>query len=100
MISIGKFKLGGNKPVLFAGPCLAESSQLCIDVAETIAEICKKLKFHYVFKASFEKANRTSIDSPHQVVSFENISATFKQIQKLNIPVLTVVLVEFLCFLV
>ena len=47
-------------PVLIAGPCLAESLDLCLEVAETVAPIAERLGFGYVFKASFDKANRTS----------------------------------------
>ncbi len=56
--------IGGDAPpVLLAGPCVIESPELCRRVAGTLAEICAKLGLGYVFKASFDKANRTSVTS-------------------------------------
>src|SRR5215217_7569365 len=45
---------------LIAGPCVVESEELVMEVAETVAAICKKLGIPYIFKASYRKANRTS----------------------------------------
>ncbi|HRF59724.1 MAG TPA: 3-deoxy-8-phosphooctulonate synthase [Fimbriimonadaceae bacterium] len=57
---VGDCEVGSGRPVLIAGPCLAESLDLCLEVAETVAPIAERLGFGYVFKASFDKANRTS----------------------------------------
>jgi 2-dehydro-3-deoxyphosphooctonate aldolase (KDO 8-P synthase) len=48
---------------LIAGPCVVESESLVMDVAEKVSTICKKLQIHYIFKASYRKANRTSLSS-------------------------------------
>lgn len=61
--SLGSFEVGGPKLTLIAGPCLAESRDMCMSVAETVMPICERLGFSYVFKASFDKANRTSTGS-------------------------------------
>src|SRR3954468_4396293 len=45
---------------LIAGPCVVESEELVLEVAETVAGICKNLGIPYIFKASYRKANRTS----------------------------------------
>lgn len=52
-----------NNFFLFAGPCVVESEDLVMEVAETVSGICKKLGIPYVFKASYRKANRTSANS-------------------------------------
>ncbi len=52
-----------NNFFLFAGPCVVESEDLVLEVAETVSGICKKLEIPYVFKASYRKANRTSANS-------------------------------------
>jgi 2-dehydro-3-deoxyphosphooctonate aldolase (KDO 8-P synthase) len=54
-----------NKDAFFliAGPCVVESENLVFEVAEKVAEICKKLQIPLVFKASYRKANRTSLSS-------------------------------------
>lgn len=51
---------GGDKLVIIGGPCLAESLDICLEVAEVTKEACAQFGFDYVFKASFDKANRTS----------------------------------------
>ncbi len=60
---IGDVEIGSGKLALIAGPCVAESKQLCLDVAGKLAEICAQLGIGYIFKASYDKANRSSIDS-------------------------------------
>jgi 2-dehydro-3-deoxyphosphooctonate aldolase (KDO 8-P synthase) len=52
-----------NNFFLIAGPCVVESEDLVMEVAETVSGICRKLQIPYVFKASYRKANRTSAGS-------------------------------------
>lgn len=52
-----------SKFILIAGPCVIESEDLCMNVAKTIKDIAERLDLDYYFKASFDKANRTSIYS-------------------------------------
>ncbi len=55
-------RIGQGQPLLLiAGPCIAESLELCRTVAAHMAPLCAELGVNYVFKASFDKANRTSI---------------------------------------
>ncbi len=55
------FEAGLDQPFfLIAGPCTAESEQLCVDVAGQMKEICGRLGVNYIFKASYDKANRSS----------------------------------------
>ena len=55
--------IGCGKLAVFAGPCVAESRDLCLRVAEYLAKVCDRLGVQYVFKASFDKANRSSGES-------------------------------------
>lgn len=48
---------------MIAGPCVVESEEMVLQIAETVSGICKKLEIPYVFKASYRKANRTSANS-------------------------------------
>jgi 2-dehydro-3-deoxyphosphooctonate aldolase (KDO 8-P synthase) len=58
------FEVGLDKPFfLLAGPCVIESEQLAIETAGKLKEVCDKLNIPFVFKSSFDKANRTSLDS-------------------------------------
>lgn len=52
-----------SKFILIAGPCVIESEELCMKVAKEVKGICERLDLDYYFKASFDKANRTSISS-------------------------------------
>ena len=54
---------GGKQLVLIAGPCVIESEELCTEIALTLGKLCRKLGITYVFKASYDKANRTSAKS-------------------------------------
>ena len=61
---VGPYQCGTGQPLLLiAGPCVLESESLALSIAERLAEIAERLKIQLVFKASFDKANRTSIDS-------------------------------------
>ena len=61
---IGRIKFGGGAPLaLIAGPCVIESEAHTLKLAESIRDICAALKMPLVFKASFDKANRSSIHS-------------------------------------
>lgn len=61
---IASVTVGAGQLVLIAGPCQAESLELCLTVGERLAELCARLKIGYVFKSSYDKANRTSAASP------------------------------------
>lgn len=54
--------IGPEKLTIIAGPCMAESRDLCLEVAEKARKICDDLGFQFIFKASFDKANRTSLE--------------------------------------
>lgn len=84
------FEIGNNKPFfLIAGPCIIESEQLTLDIAGQLSDICKRLNISFVFKASFDKANRSS----HASYRGQGIEFGLKVLQKVkktfHIPVLT-----------
>ena len=58
------FEIGDDRPLgLIGGPCVIESEEICLEVGYEAKRICEKLGIQYVFKASFDKANRTSVES-------------------------------------
>ena len=89
-IKIGNFEIGNTLPIaLIAGPCQIESRQHAIDIAGAMIEITNKLGINYIFKASFDKANRTSLRSPRGVGIDEGIR-TFDEIKKqYGCPIIT-----------
>ncbi len=60
--TIANVEFGAGRLALIAGPCMAESLELCLDVAGRVRDVCARLGIGYVFKASFDKANRSSAD--------------------------------------
>ena len=91
VIQIGKVALGNKLPLaLICGPCQIESREHAIFIAGSMVEITQKLGIPYIFKASFDKANRTSLNSARGV-GLEEGMKTFEQIRKLypDLPILT-----------
>jgi 2-dehydro-3-deoxyphosphooctonate aldolase (KDO 8-P synthase) len=84
------FAVGLDQPLfLIAGPCTAESLELCVDVAGQMKEICARLGVPYIFKASYDKANRssgTSVRGPGLDGGLHILSEVRRQI---GVPVLT-----------
>lgn len=84
-----KVEVGNGKLVLLSGPCAVESYDICYETAYTVKEICKKLDIQYVFKASFDKANRTSAGS-FRGVGMDKALETLQRIGKeLELPLIT-----------
>ncbi|WP_249308767.1 3-deoxy-8-phosphooctulonate synthase [Lederbergia citrea] len=81
---------GGNRPfVLIAGPCMIESEKLIMETAEVIKEVTEKLNIPFVFKASFDKANRSSIYSERGPGMNKGLEILEKVKSNLHIPVTT-----------
>lgn len=62
-VAIGPHTIPSDRMLLIAGPCVIQSVELCLEIAESVAESCERLGIQFVFKASFDKANRTSSGS-------------------------------------
>ena len=89
-IKIGNFEIGNKLPLaIIAGPCQIESRQHAVDIAGAMVEMTKELGVNYIFKASYDKANRPSLRSPRGV-GIEEGMKTFDEIKKLyGCPILT-----------
>lgn len=91
IVKVGQVELGNQKPLaLIAGPCQIESREHAVFIAGKMVEITQKLGIPYIFKASFDKANRSSINSARGV-GLEEGMRTFAEIRKLypNLPIVT-----------
>lgn len=62
-VKLRDFEIGGDKLTIIAGPCAAESQEILDETAKGLKEITKKLGINFIFKSSFDKANRSSIYS-------------------------------------
>ena len=74
---------------LIAGPCVIESEKLCFDIAASLKKTCAKLGINYVFKASFDKANRTSGKSFRGPGLIEGLTVLARVREKFELPILT-----------
>jgi len=74
---------------LIAGPCVIESEKLCLDIARTLQKTCAKLGVTYIFKASFDKANRTSGKSFRGPGIEDGLQVLASVRAKIGVPVLT-----------
>ena len=84
------FKVGLDQPLfLIAGPCVIESLQLQLDVAGQLKEITSSLGMHFIFKSSFDKANRTSGTSFRGPGLEEGLKVLSEVKRQLGVPVLT-----------
>ncbi len=89
-VDIGPFKIGPGQPLaIIAGPCVIESTEHCLDIAAVAADICRKLDLNYIFKASFDKANRTSFDSFRGPGLEDGLETLAKVRKETGLPVLT-----------
>jgi 2-dehydro-3-deoxyphosphooctonate aldolase (KDO 8-P synthase) len=82
-------QVGGPSLFLIAGPCVIESEDHALKMAEAIAGICRAMKIPYIFKASYDKANRTSIKSFRGPGLQEGLRILAKVADAVNVPVLT-----------
>ena len=89
-ISVGPFDIGGNSPlVLIAGPCVIESEKIVRDIAEKLKQITEDLRVPFIFKASYDKANRSSIKSFRGPGLKEGLKVLQKLKTDLDIPILS-----------
>jgi 2-dehydro-3-deoxyphosphooctonate aldolase (KDO 8-P synthase) len=89
-IQIGDIKVGGVQPLtLIAGPCAIESKDLCYEIGVRAKEACDELGIQYIFKASFDKANRLSVGSLRGLGMDEGLEILADIKRDLGIPVLT-----------
>ena len=97
-IKIANFEISNNNNfILIAGPCVMESESHSLMMAEKIATICQKLNINFVFKSSFDKANRSSINSKRGL-DIKQAETIFNKIKSTyNCPILTDVHNESQC---
>jgi len=97
-IDLNKFNISNNSPfVLIAGPCVIENEKHSLIIAEKINQICEKLNINYIYKSSFDKANRSSIQSERGVDLKEAVSIFKKIKSNFNCPILTDIHNEYQC---
>jgi 2-dehydro-3-deoxyphosphooctonate aldolase (KDO 8-P synthase) len=81
--------LGGEKLVLIAGPCAVESLEICMQTAAALKALSERLGIGYIFKSSFDKANRTSEHSFRSIGFDEALEILAKVRHEVGVPILT-----------
>jgi 2-dehydro-3-deoxyphosphooctonate aldolase (KDO 8-P synthase) len=87
---IGGIEIGRGRPIaVMAGPCVIESAEHTLTLARALADIAQRLSFPFTFKASFDKANRSSISSPRGPGLEEGLSILRRVRDEVGVPVLS-----------
>ena len=89
IVNAGGARIGGPALALIAGPCVIESERLCLRVAEQLQALAQRLKMPFVFKASYDKANRSSGRSFRGPGLNEGLRILSKVKSAIGVPVLT-----------
>ena len=89
-INIKNLVINNNKAfTLIAGPCVIESKEHALKTADKLANICSDLKLEFIYKSSFDKANRTSINSSRGPGLMESLEIFSAVKEKIGCPVIT-----------
>ena len=89
-VTVGNIKFGDKSPlVLIAGPCVIESESSCLEAAKKIKAIASSCKVPFIFKSSFDKANRLSVDSYRGPGLSKGLAILKKVKQQLKVSVLS-----------
>ena len=91
------FEIGGNTTTLIGGPCSIEGWEMCDEVAGTVKKICDELNINYIFKGSFDKANRSNVHAGRGVGLKKGLQILNDIKEKYNIPVTTDVHETYQC---
>lgn len=83
------FVIGGDKMTLIGGPCSIEGWEMCDEVALEVKTICEQLDINYVFKGSFDKANRSNLHAGRAVGMEKGLEILYDIKNKYHIPVTT-----------
>jgi 2-dehydro-3-deoxyphosphooctonate aldolase (KDO 8-P synthase) len=89
--------LGGDRMVLFGGPCAAESYDICMETGSHLKGLCRQLGIDYVFKSSFDKANRTSLGSYRGPAMEDGLEILSRVKEALGVPIVTDVHESYQC---
>jgi len=88
-VKVGDIEIGGGRLVLLAGPCVLEGLERSLMIGQRAKEIAIRLNMPYIFKASFDKANRSSIKSYRGPGLVEGLKILAEIKRELNVPIVT-----------
>src|SRR5574344_2329883 len=88
-IKLNNFEIGNGKLTILSGPCAIESQEILDVTACALKEITQKLGINYVFKSSFDKANRSSLTSYRGPGITKGLEMLAQIKEKYNLPIVT-----------
>ena len=89
-VKVGELEIANDRPfVLIAGPCAMESRAHALEMAEALSALCTGLGLGFIYKSSFDKGNRTSIDAPRGIGLAEALPVFAEIRERFGCPVLT-----------
>ncbi len=88
-LTLNNFEIGKDKLTILAGPCATESEEISYKTAKKLKEICAKLDINFVFKTSFDKANRSSLDSYRGLGIDKGLEILSNIKKELNVAIVT-----------
>ncbi len=88
-IRLKDFEIGGDKLTILAGPCAIETLDIMRETAECLKNVCTELGINYVFKCSFDKANRSSINSYRGLGIEKGLEYLAKIKKEFDVPIVT-----------
>ena len=88
-IKLNNFKIGSEKLTILAGPCAIESYDCMAKVAETLKKVTENLDINYIFKASYDKANRSTIDGYRGLGIDKGLEYLAKIKKEIDVPIVT-----------
>ena len=88
-VKLNDFEIGGNTLTILAGPCAIESKDVLFKTAETLKKFAEEEKINYIFKSSFDKANRSSIKSYRGLGMEKGLELLAEVKKEFNLPIVT-----------
>lgn len=88
-VKLNNFEIGGNKLTILAGPCAIESKDILFKTADFLKDLTSKLDINFIFKSSYDKANRSSINSYRGLGIEKGLSLLNEVKKEFNIPIVT-----------
>ncbi len=88
-VKLGNFEIGKNKLTILAGPCAIESEEILFKTAEFLKNLTAELDINFIFKASYDKANRSSLNSYRGLGIEKGLELLSKVKKELEVPIVT-----------
>ena len=94
-VKLNDFIIGGNKLTIMAGPCVIENENIVFKTCEFLKKLCAKLDINFIFKSSYDKANRSSINSFRGPGIQKGLEILSKVKKEFNVPIVNYIHIPY-----